>query len=135
MHFHSSCITRYYVTESEMGFLRGNGVFHPTAIKSGLLATLLFWCINRWPLHWLICLLLFFRKTCQVESPKSRCKRCCDQSSGVWRKGNHGHLRRSRFQHIIAQGQGVLFFSLFHFHALNHACYETVLKVPGIHTL
>lgn len=29
MHFCSSCITRYYITQSEMGFLRGNGVFPP----------------------------------------------------------------------------------------------------------
>lgn len=54
MHFPSSCITRYYVTESEMGFLRRNGVFQPAAIKFGLLARLLFWCINHCPLHWLI---------------------------------------------------------------------------------
>lgn len=34
-----------------MGFLRGNGVFHPAAVTSGLLARLLFWCINPWPLQ------------------------------------------------------------------------------------
>jgi len=37
---------RSYITESEMGFLRRNGVFSSTAIKSGLLIKLLFWYIT-----------------------------------------------------------------------------------------
>lgn len=149
MLFLNGCMTRYYTTESKMGFLRRNGLFPPASFKSALLARLLFWCVNHWPLHQLTCLVPFFRRMCLVESPKTSCEGSRAESRGVrWvlassavalqlqQQGSvHGQMGEQEEREpwskitwkeacfsISLHREKMSFFSLqFYFHAFNHA--------------
>lgn len=149
MRFHNGCITRYYTTESKMGFLRRNGVFPPAAFRSALLARLLLWCINHWPLHQLTCLLPCFREICLVESPRREAALRAEVLGECWlpalqpcscsskearvlrwesrRKGNHGAKPLVK-KHVLAYrctGKRCLFFP-----SISIFMPSTMLKVP-----